>query len=497
MASEDTDHVKFRKQFFLSRGEQTRLPSKYWISRRLHDGWHLCHHEDLEISIESSGDFKVALLGNAYDLDFTSRTNGEVAGTLVDAADAESASFFEFETRLSRLSGRHAVLVFGRDDDRIYHDAGGLKSVFFANSVDDDLCVGSQPALLEHFGKTSRDESAYDAFVANPHSASFSAYFVPYENVTQLLPNRYLSLRTGSVHRFWPVEACREISMQESADTIYQLTKASVEAHCLRGNFALTLTGGFDSRMNLAATDPEIRERLQIATSITKATPDHDRWIPKHICKVLGLDIHQSRIDEVKKSESEVIKQLHSNIGGMSFDASLPRVLGVAETLGDHVQGSGLCCEVFRDHFPVAPEHTEALAPRTLADLSGFRGNELAVPGLERWLSELPDGWTSRQHALLHWEQRLGVWASAHLAFKEALFEVSPPMNNRSILSAGLRAPGDTRCKPYHLAREVIRRGDPRLLDIPFNQDRLHSRLRGKLKLRYRLNRLKSAIKAG
>jgi len=129
-----------------------------------------------------------------------------------------------------------------------------------------------------------------------------------------------------------------------------------------------------------------------------------------------------------------------------------------------------------------------------LADVSGFRRNNLAVPGLERWMSELPDGWTSRRLDLLYWEQRLGVWASAHLAFKEALFDVSPPMNNRSILSAGLSAPGDTRCKPYHLAREVIRRGDPRLLDIPFNQDRVHIRLRRKL--RYRINRLKSAIKA-
>lgn len=434
----------------------------------------------------------MALLGNAYDLDFISRTNSDVAASLVDAVDAEPASLSGFETRLSRLSGRHAVLVFGQDDDRIYHDAGGLKSVFFAKGADDDLCVGSQPALLEHFGKTRRDDSAYDAFVENPHSASFSAYYVPYENVTQLLPNRFLSLRTGWVHRFWPVDECQEISMQESADTISQLTKASVEAHCLRGKLALTLTGGFDSRMILATADPEIREQLKIATSISKGTPDHDRWIPRRICKVLGLDIHQTRIDEVK--ESDLIQQLHRNVGGMSSDASLPRVLGVSDTLGDHVQGAGLCAEVFRDFYPSTSVDTEGLTPQMLADVSGFRRNNLAVPGLERWMSELPDGWTSRRLDLLYWEQRLGVWASAHLAFKEALFDVSPPMNNRSILSAGLSAPGDTRCKPYHLAREVIRRGDPRLLDIPFNQDRVHIRLRRKL--RYRINRLKSAIKA-
>ena len=268
MAIEETDRMKFRKQFFLCRDEQTRLPSKYWISRRLHSGWHLCHHEDLEISIEDSRDYRVALLGNAYDLDFTDRTNSEVTASMVDAIDAEPTSFSGFETRLSRLSGRHAVLVFGQDDDRIYHDAGGLKSVFFSKGADGDLCVGSQPALLEHFGKTRREDSAYDGFVANPHSASFSAYSVPYENVTQLLPNRYISLRKGSVHRFWPVEACREILIQDSADTIYWLTKASVEAHCLRGKFALTLTGGFDSRMILAAADPKIREQLKIATSI-------------------------------------------------------------------------------------------------------------------------------------------------------------------------------------------------------------------------------------
>lgn len=492
MTTIDVEWVKFRKQFFLSRGEATRMPSEHWRSQRLHDGWLLSHHEDLEIASEGDGDFKVVLLGNAYDLDFTSRTNNEVAASLVEAAEEERASFAGFEARLSRLSGRHVVLAFGQEDDRIYHDAGGLKSVFFVNTADDDLCVGSQPALLEHFGKTRRDDGAYDAFVAKPHSASFSAYFVPYEHVTQLLPNRYLSLRKGLAQRFWPVAGCQESSLNESADTVYQLTKASIEAHFLRGKLALTLTGGFDSRMLLAATDPNIRERLKIATSISKGTPDHDRWIPKRIGKLLGLSIGQSNIEEVQTSKSEVIKQLHCNVGGMSSDASLPRVLGVSATLGDHTQGAGLCAEVFRNFYPRGNVDTEALTPQMLADVSGFRGNDLAVPGLERWMSELPDGWTSRHLDLLYWEQRLGVWAAAHLAFKEALFEVSPPMNSRSILSAGLCAPAEMRCKPYHLAREIIRRGEPRLLNIPFNQDR--TRVRLQRKIRYRLSRLKSAL---
>ena len=103
-------------------------------------------------------------------------------------------------------------------ETRIYHDAAGLKPVFYCGTPRDGLSIASQPALLEAIGVSEQDIYVRREYEKYAPRASWPVHAIPYRGVRQLLPNHTLDLQTGDAVRYWPQARIESLSMENCGE---------------------------------------------------------------------------------------------------------------------------------------------------------------------------------------------------------------------------------------------------------------------------------------
>ena len=472
----DLERLTFRRQFIAT--PDGWRPSITWPLERVTDGLVLARHPDLDFARRSSADSTVVLLGHCVD---PSDPLADLE-TIVDRL-ASAVSFAELEERASRLSGRWVLLarILGRS--RIYHDACALKPVYFTPAELGPPCVASQPVLLELAGRTRRNEQMIAEFESHENDGAWPPCAVPYDGVSQLLPNHYLSLTSGQAYRFWPGEAVEPIDIDSAAREIVALLGGGIRAVVERGPAFMGLSGGYDSRAMLAAAH-DLVSRIELYNIVTPSTPDHDREVPRKLARRLGEPLH---VQQPVRVDPEIQARLLANVGGLYYDPVLAIVQTLHAVAGDGVVIEGLCAETLRTkhHRQLSnglPAHGGALAAA-----AGCAGNPIAARGWERWRETVPEAWVDPRD-LMYWETRAGVWGGTGWTLKETLYESFSPYCNRRLLEVGLRVPVEHRVAPYRLFRRIIELSDTRLLRWDFNDER-HERLRT-LPIPYTLKRV-------
>lgn len=131
----------------------------------------------------------------------------------------------------------------------------------------------------------------------------------------------------------------------------------------------------------------------------------------------------------------------------------------------------GLVSEINRCYYYPDGISPKKLTVQELSHRAKFKGNPIAENGIEVWLNDVPQMNNLNLLDLFYWENRLGVWASCGLTFKESLIDQIPPMNCREFLSLGLSTKIKYRKSPYALIREIIKFTDSSLLKLKFNYD--------------------------
>ena len=459
--------LAFRKQFLVSRSFSNTV-NECWTSEPLWRGYRLLRCPGLHYARYSKGKKDLVLLGVCCDPLRPALTEADIAAGLV----TESSNFQEFEAAIKALSGRWVMFANFDGEARVYHDACGLKPVFYVDGVEGELAVASQPALLEFCGFTTRQQDLFLRFRAEcPGSSSWPVNMVPYLNVRQLLPNHTLVLNSGSIRRYWPTHPIPGNSIDWATERIIQLLTGALTSFVERGQCHVGLSGGFDSRLICAAAPEPLRKELHFYTVRGAGTKRHDLTIPAAIARSrkLRYDVY----DAIQAS-SEVATQLIRNTGEMFQDPVISMVPTFGKVIGNGFCIEGMMSETLRCYYWREPSGEQAdLEPVELARLAGFGDSAIARCGFETWRAGVPTELGVSVLDLLYWEHRGGVWASCGWTMKEGLYESLAPMNNRALLEAGLTIPQELRNRPYQLFTNLIERLDPSLLKWPFNTTRV------------------------
>lgn len=217
------------------------------------------------------------ILGWAYDL------NGL---PISDSVEIDMAA----DEFLYTLGGRYMALLNVNRDWRIYLDPmGTLSTVFRSAAGPGDVMAASTTSIAYVVDDRPHPiEPAADGY----RPAGLTA--VP--DMTRLLPNHYFSLTTRSVRRHHFVDGIsREAPTTERLEQSMRAVRSIISGTIADfGRPYITLTGGRDSRMILAAAEPLLSE-LEILTLAygTKGTfsVEYDVSIAKSLAKKLDRPI--------------------------------------------------------------------------------------------------------------------------------------------------------------------------------------------------------------
>ena len=454
------DQLRFGKQFFITRSTISQSEFRVWKSVGLDNQYCLYYHPELNIASVTTQSVKIIGLGHFLDPTRTQASDSEILSDLGQAA----VGFAELENALARLGGRWALIATLGRATRIYHDAGGLKPVFYCGKAEQGMSVASQPALLAAIGITEPDYELRQQYEACAPQVSWPIYAIPYQGVTQLLPNHTLDVQTGKSIRYWPKEPIQSHPVDVLANSMANMLSSIIKAATYRRRCVMSLTGGYDTRLLLACAYNCLDE-IDFFTIKSPYTPYYDLEIPRKIAKKKNL---QYVIIE-EETDDAYVDILGGNVGDMYHDPSISKAKSFAVYVGDRFHLTGMTSELNRCYYYKNGMHPAALTADVLSRRARFDDNPIARRGIAKWLDEAPSHFNINLLDLFYWEHRLGVWGSCGLTFREAIIDQIPPMNCREFIQLGLSSEVGDRRKPYELIRSIIRQTDPQLLNYLFN----------------------------
>lgn len=456
----EVDKLRFGKQFFIVQSTISNPEFSSWNPLKLDDRFSLYTHPALRVTSYAAQDGRFIGLGHFLD-----PRNAQAADFQILQGLGEKVSdFAELESLLDRLGGRWVLIATLSGETRIYHDAAGLKSVFFCGTPAAGMSIASQPALLEMIGATEPDVRLRQEYEQYAPRASWPVHAIPYFGVKQLLPNHALDLQVGDAVRYWPKEQIEPSSIEVVSKSMAGMLTSMIESATNRRECVMSLTGGYDTRLLLACAHTMF-EKIEFFTIHSAYTKDYDITIPRKIARDKKLR-YSVLYDDPDDPYREI---LIANVGGMFYGQAISKAKTLLEYVRERFHLTGITSELNRCYYYKNGKHPNAITASELSRRAGFSGNPVAEQGINKWLDEAPLNFNVNLLDLFYWEHRLGVWGSCGFAFREAAMDQIPPMNCREFIQLGLSVEAKSRTKPYALIRSIIERTDPELLNYPFN----------------------------
>jgi len=453
---------QFAKQFFISSAPSDSFIE--WSSHSINTELTLYCHPRLVVHKSTKGKTRILCLGHIINPYTPKDSNEDIVNKLTNNFEG----FLHFENAIKVLGGRWILIVLSTHGMRIYHDAAGLKSIFF--TTHNGINIASQPELLKQIGATKKDENLIADFQKHKNSSSWPIGIVPYNNVKQLIPNHYLDLSKMEPTRYWPKLKKTSQSLESIAKELSKILSGSIDALTLRNNCSMSLTGGYDSRMLFSCVKTKAK-KISYFTTLSDFTPDYDKNIPLNISDNFNLNHEFTKKTALSSEQKSIINILSINASNMFYDRSMGNVYAFANAIGDKTHLPGSVSEIARCYYYPYGKKILKHTGKRLAKYTGFKNNPHAEYGFQLWLDSLPSNLPIDVLDLLYWEHRLGVWGANGLTYKEGLFDQIPPMNNRLFMELSLTADYIDRLPPHKLTKKIIEINVPKLLDLPFNND--------------------------
>jgi len=452
----NTGNLYFRRQFFFT--DRKIEPFKGWNEVKImfkENAYTLIYHPDLEYT-RSSGKLNIILLGYVLDPFHTSLNNQDIINELSGCNTIK-----EVFRKTDFFNGRYVMIIADENSQYIINDATASKQVYYLFN-ENAFGIGSTPDIITTFiecEKTNNTELfdyLYSERYVN-HNKSWFGTETPYKDLLLLLPNHFLDLHHKKNLRFWPVENSKRKSTKESVRYIGDIMRGTIESASNRFKLHCSLTGGWDSRMMLAAAKTRINE-IAFYTFKSEDLVRKNKWdiiIPKKLTDRFGLNYSVIELDgkipdkefmEIYASNSIFNRKVYTEVYYKYLQNGHDKKMNVTGIMGDQIlrifyrfEGQ-ITAEKFADKFH---EHS----------------NPYVVKSIKRWMDEveplLPEfdyhliDWFNWEHYFANWG---GLSATEHdIARDELRF-----FNCRELLTSFMRFDEKLRYRDNPKAHRMI-----------------------------------------
>jgi asparagine synthetase B (glutamine-hydrolysing) len=456
------------------------------------EGFVVYHHPETPLRHQVGDGGSVVLIGHAFAVP-ADRTVEAVLNELV-AAETDDL----FLESLDALSGRFALLVLKKSAKRVFHDPVGSRSLFYRASG--AFCVSSHAELIANVFGHQRNRAVRELMATDRYMTMNTKYLpgdlTVYEEVYALVPNNYYDVADGKTVRYWPRRDRRPTSFEEFFRELDDYFTALVSD--LRDHRPIVgVTGGIDCRVLLAAfrcrglevrgvtwLDRATRERElpSVMEVAARASKEHT-FLPFRRPTDEAPEIASAAMRNVGGFRTEGgtsltvrMHQRYAGRGAVFIRGSAAEVIrGFYQYTVRRPMGTLAASELLRLYSrrftEVRPERADDAAARRIG-LAAFEGFMVRANYDERLVNSGFD-----LNDIFYWEHRMGMWSAAqHNELDPATPSLSG-FNSRRVYEAAFgmnpqqrgwdprRAYGTRLHK--ELLREVIRRYDPPMAEIP------------------------------
>lgn len=441
-----------------------------WKKIEINNSVCLTVHPDLNAYQAVYENKSITLLGFILDPDNPQATDSDIINVLIH----ELFSCDKFIEHTYKFGGRWILLVNDGKETRLFHDATGLRQVFYTDACFiKDLWCASQPGLIAEILNLQMDKDAVD-FIKS-YELRDKEYWWPgesslYKEVKHLLPNHYLNLETGVSYKYWPDRNLYELSLDDAVAKTSGILQGLMKSASNRFDLAVSITAGWDSRVVLAASK-EISNKVPYETVRQISMPDNhsDIRIPSMLLSKLGLK-HEI-ITSCNIMDEEFVKIFKKSVT-LAHDTWAPDVQAILEYYNySKVAVTGSVSEVARCFYRLPKSNKQKVTPQILSSITMMGNNSFAIKFFEKWLSDTDNIYNYNILDLFYWEQRIGNWAAmCQSEFSLAWQDIFTPFNCRNLLINMLSVDEKYRRPPkYILYEKLILKMWPEVLSVPIN----------------------------
>lgn len=458
-------HALYRNQFVLGPTFLDEMAS--WKKTKIRDSMCLTTHPDLNVCQVCRGNTTITLLGYVLDPDHPEASNNDVLYGVID----EIAEFDRILDRSWKWGGRWIVIVDDGRHIRLFHDAVGLRQVFYTDvGHTSELWCASQPGMIAERLALGMDQSALN-FINSLKQRDREYWWPgesgPYKEVRHLPPNHFLSLDTGAIHRYWPDRPFKKLPLEEAIGKTAETLQGLLESASNRYDLAVSLTAGWDSRLVLAASKRIHHKVSYVTVRQAGMPPNHaDLSVPSLLVSQLGLKHDVVEAPSAMNGKFMTVFQKNWPFPHEKWGPDAQAIMQYNSQ--GKVVVTGSAAEVVRFFYGQMPNGQ--ITPQSLSSLT-MGGDLFATRAFEKWLMGTKDIFNYNLLDLFYWEQRCGNWlAMCQLEFDIAWKDIFTPFNCRELLVNMLGVEEAYRKPPaYQLYKQVMLQLWPEVLSAPIN----------------------------
>jgi hypothetical protein len=467
----DRQRLLYRRQFIM--GPRFVEELSFWRRCPIRPGLCLTIHPDLSTHHICEHGQSVTLLGFILDPNNPEHDDSAVLASLLnDVRVSQSLDDFFFLTY--SLGGWWALIVDNGQDAVIFHDPAGLRQIVYAidrRGSKSEVWSAAQPSLLTKVIDMTSDEEVlgYRQLAADSDPECWwPGERTTYEEVKQLLPNHYLNLADGSVHRYWPRNPSVRLPLEESTALCSRILEGMMNSACHRFKVRLQITAGVDSRVVMAASR-QFKDQMDGFT-LQLGSRDPDVQIGSRLAAKMQLPRYfvvkpfapDAEFQEICRAS---VDNPHESWQSRMICHTVPPLADQRVSATGHVSEVGRC---FYDPF-ARGQKTYRTADDIVSTTSLPR-TEFIISEVDRWLSEWGDPCNYHILDLFYWEHRLGRWLTNAATEFAMVHQGFSPYNCRQLLTLILAVDEEYRRPPaclFHLA--LVNKMWPLLLSEPIN----------------------------
>lgn len=426
-------------------------------------------HPRTRFGIAHSPACTVALLGEAVHPEHPEFDTQQLAALISARYDAR-------QDVVDKLVGRFAVIWgAGPKDMWLQTDAIGMRAVFYSAGTGGAI-AGSHAKLVAETATVGGDAVS----AAKPFKLGYPGLTTPFPGVSRVPPNVELSLHSGILRRFFPVEPVPTVSIETAWEVAFSRAQAAISAFSRRRRLLVSLTAGLDTRTTLAALRGSFPQ-LSFFT-YNGGVPSHliDTRVAADIAARFGLR-HECLDYSAYQPDPRMLSVLKDN----SFTNHGPRLacaylqrFGTGNWL--HVRTNLL--ELGRSNLFAANDGAPGLhgGPSTAERMAKFyvkvarlERHAHVLPAFERYVASTDFASAARLASpwdLYFVEHRMGAWHAGILLESDIAFDTIIAFNSREVVRHLMGIPQDVRATSPHLLSKLASML-PELSAIPINPD--------------------------
>lgn len=480
MVDYQTDRLTFRRQFLFSSTPTDKLNN--WQFLKIGNQF-LYVHPDLTLEHIAKEDASCTLMGYWLDPHQPEASNLQLLAALHDNLDDKEA----MHRRLNTLVGRFVLLIRNKGVYHVYHDACGLRSVYYTQKGN-GLYVASQPKLFKlvlDLEEAPERLTYYSSHYVKTHKEHWLPCGITlFKNVFQLVPNHYLDGISNTPIRYWPAPEHKiEPSTPEvNAKALGELLTATMNAAHARYPLAFAITSGLDSRLMLSASKNIAKDTFFYTLKYRKlTTAAADIKIPKTLLTQIGCTHHV--IDCKQEADSTFLSCYEGNTANPHLNDWGSIAYGIHKGFPQErlaVKANGV--EIGRCAFLRDLKSGNPITVELLSDIvPGWKNFDFVKETFAQWLQTLKEipglGYDIRD--LFYMEHRMGSWQAQSQLEWDIAQEVFVPFNNREVIRLMLSVDPDLRKKDTPVFYiKTIQQLWPEVLDVPINPNSIRATIK-------------------